>query len=497
MFLASLESTVVTTAMPTVVASLGGLNIYSWVFSIYLLTTTVTVPLWGRLSDIYGRRNFYLCGIGLFLLGSVLCGLSGSIQQLVVYRAIQGLGAGAMIPITLTIIGDIYPLEERAKMQGVFSGVWGLSSIIGPLIGGLITDHWSWRWVFFLNIPFGLAAALVVGVALSEPKRKAGDVSVDYAGAITFTVGITLFLLALMQGGKASHWKSLPVGLMFAASAVFLMLFFLIERRVKDPIIPTSLFTNHLVTASIVSGFFTFMGLSGTVAFVPLFIQGVMKANATQAGKTITPLMLGWVTFSIISARMILKLGYRAVVLAGTVILMLGFFLLTRMGVGTHAVTIMLTMVLIGVGMGLTSIPLLLAVQSTVPRHHLGVATSMLMFCRTMGGAFGVALMGFIVNITMHAELVKLTNGRQGEASLTRLSELARDLDAAINPASRSGLPQSVIETFSRILAHSLHYAFLVCLLAAVCVLFFLPFIPVRKRPPAQTLKVPTLNSPC
>jgi len=241
MFLGALEATVVGTAMPTVVARLGGIEIYSWVFSIYLLTSTVTMPVWGKLSDLYGRRRFYLIGVGLFMLGSALSGQSNSMQELIGYRAIQGLGAGALVPLGLTIIGDIYSLTERARMQGLFSGVWGLASMIGPLVGGLITDHISWRWVFYINVPFGLAAVVFIGLTLKEPPIER-QVRIDAKGVATFAAAITLFLLGLMEGGRSYGWTSPTILGLFAASGLCFWLFISSEGKAPEPIIPLALF---------------------------------------------------------------------------------------------------------------------------------------------------------------------------------------------------------------------------------------------------------------
>ena len=254
MVLAALEATVVGTAMPTVIATLGGLDRYSWVFSAYLLTSTVSVPVWGRLSDLFGRRNLYLVGVFFFLLGSALSGASQSILQLIAFRAIQGLGAGALIPLSMTINGDIYTVAERARIQGLFSGVWGLASIIGPLAGGFITDQLSWRWVFYINIPFGLAAAAVVGIALVEPKRSDRPV-IDYAGAVWLTCAITLLLLVLVESSDPATWTS-PLMLLEGAGMLgFSVLFVRSEKRAVEPIVPFSLFRNRIITVGSIISF--------------------------------------------------------------------------------------------------------------------------------------------------------------------------------------------------------------------------------------------------
>ena len=255
MFIAALEATVVGTAMPTVIASLKGLNLFSWVFSAYLVTSTVTVPVWGKLSDLYGRRLLYQIGIGIFLLGTLLSGFSTSMEQLIVFRAIQGLGAGALIPLGMTIIGDIFTLRERAKMQAYFSGVWGLSSVIGPVVGGFITDQISWRWVFWVNIPIGVIAALIIGLALKEPKRTETP-TIDYAGAALLMIAISLLMLATVEGGTTLEtlFSTQNLFLIFGAVAL-LALFGWVEKKAKDPIIPFELFRNRTVSVAIAAGF--------------------------------------------------------------------------------------------------------------------------------------------------------------------------------------------------------------------------------------------------
>src|SRR5690606_16437246 len=293
MFIAALEATVVGTAMPTVIASLGGLDHYSWVFSAYLVTSTVTVPVWGKLSDLYGRRLLYQIGIGVFLVGSLLSGLSATMTQLIVFRAIQGLGAGALVPLGMTIIGDIFTVSERARMQAFFSGVWGLSSIIGPFIGCFITDQLTWRWVFFVNLPIGVVTALVMGFALKEPKVKNRPV-IDYAGAAVLMIAISLLMLALVETGSVSQMLS-PMNLgLLASSVVLLFLFYVIETRASDPIIPFSLFRNRTVAVSVGAGFLAGIGMFGSISFIPLFSQGALGSTATEAGSLLTPLMLSW-----------------------------------------------------------------------------------------------------------------------------------------------------------------------------------------------------------
>jgi EmrB/QacA subfamily drug resistance transporter len=460
MFLAALEATVVSTAMPTVIASLGGLNHYSWVFSAYLITSTVTVPVWGKLSDLYGRRLFYQLGIAIFLLGSILSGMSTSMEQLIYFRAVQGLGAGALVPLGLTIIGDIYTVAERARMQAFFSGVWGLASVVGPFVGGIITDHWSWRWVFYINVPFGLAAALIMGLALKEPKRHERP-AVDYAGAATLMVAITLLMLGLVEGGASVRTLFTPRNLaLFAGAAVLFALFVWIEQRATDPMVPFKLFRNRVVAVSVAAGFLAGVSMFGAITFVPLFAQGALGATATEAGSLLTPLMLSWVSLSIIGGRLLLKIGYRPTSIAGFVILTIGFALLSMYGRETPRVWLYLDLVMIGAGLGLTMLTLLIAVQQSVPRTQLGIATSLNQFARSIGGAVGVAVMGAVLSAGLSAHLSDAASHGQGALTAESAQRLAANPNALIEPAARAALPPTVLAALQDALTAAIHNVF-------------------------------------
>ena len=396
-FLAAMESTVVATAMPKVVASLGGIDIYSWVFSGFLLTSTVTIPVWGRLSDLFGRRPMYMAGLVLFLVGSALSGLAQTMGQLIAFRMLQGLGAGSLLTLSMTIIADLFGLERRAKMQGYISGVWGLASMLGPLLGGLLTDHVSWRWVFYINVPFGALAMAVVWSALRGDARPVRRPTIDYVGLALFFAGVSALLIGLGQAGRAGRWSGLDVvgPLLFAAAA--LVAFVAVERRVPEPIVPLRLFRHRMVLAASVTGFLAGMAMFGAISFVPLFLQSVSGMTATSAGFVLTPFVLGWVTLSVVSARLVLKVGYRSVVVTGMVCLTGAFVLLSRWSPGLTQGIAMRDALLGGIGMGMTMVPMLIAVQSAVPRTDLGSATSMTQFFRTIGGAVGLSLMGAVM----------------------------------------------------------------------------------------------------
>jgi EmrB/QacA subfamily drug resistance transporter len=391
MSLGALEATVVSTAMPTVISTLGGLAHYSWVFSAYLLTSTASVPIWGRLSDLYGRRRIYLTGVAIFLVGSVLSGASQTMVQLIAARAVQGLGAGCIIPLSMTIVGELYTLAERPRTQALFSGVWGVASIAGPLVGGYITDYLDWRWVFYLNVPFGLLAASVLATAYPSSGRVA-SVRVDWLGATLLFTGISTLLIAL--GGTAGQWLWIWSG----ATIVLLAAFVAVERRTKEPILPLDLFSMTVITRTLTVVFLVGVALFGAIAFIPLFVQAVRGGTATEAGQAITPLFLGWVVMSIVGARATVKLGYRSVAISGSVMMTAGFIGLALVDSASADWILLTSCTVIGAGMGTQMLSLLLAVQHGVERSRLGIATALNQFFRSVGAAIGVAAMGAILS---------------------------------------------------------------------------------------------------
>ncbi|MGH7322479.1 MAG: MDR family MFS transporter [Candidatus Rokuibacteriota bacterium] len=455
LFLGAMESTAVATAMPTVMASLGGLSVYAWVFSGYILAATISMPLWGKCADLYGPRSAYLAGVAIFLAGSVLSGLAPSMTWLIVFRTIQGLGGGALIPLGMTIIADLYGLEQRARMQGYFSATWGLASFVGPLIGGFLTDHLSWHWVFFINVPFGLLAAVVLGWALRGLPRTRERVAVDILGAALLTGGMGCLLVALVEGGRnGAGLRPLDWGLLLGATGL-LVGFVAWEQRAPEPLLPLRLFANRMFRAAAVSGFLAGMAMFGTISFIPLFVQGVLGGTATEAGTALTPFVLGWVTFSVIAARLLLKVGYRGPVLVGMVCLALAFLLMSDMGRETSRMATIRNMLVAGIGMGLIMVPLLIAVQNAVPKRDLGAATSATTFFRSIGGAVGVAVMGAVLSSRMAGPLLGLASEAAG---LSR----AQVETLLVHPALRLTLPPPVREAFTQGLANALHAVFLV-----------------------------------
>jgi EmrB/QacA subfamily drug resistance transporter len=394
-FLAAMESTVVATAMPTVVESLGGVHIYSWVFSGFLLTSTVTMPLWGRLSDLVGRRPIFLTGLAIFLVGSALSGIAQNMGQLIAFRMIQGLGAGSLLTLGMTIVGELFGLEQRAKMQGYVSGVWGIASLLGPLLGGLLTDHFSWRWVFYVNLPFGAIAMVLLHGALPEGQRRPHVL--DYPGLALFTVGVSALLFGIMEAGRVGTWTGADVLLPLGVAAVMLIAFIAVERRASEPIVPLRLFRYRMILAASLNGFLSGMAMFGAISFVPLFLQHVSGMSATAAGFVLTPFVLGWVAMSIVAARLVLRLGYRVLVVSGMACLSVAFLLLSRWAPGLTQAVAMRDALVGGIGMGLSFVPMLIAAQSAVSRADLGSATSLTQFCRTIGGAVGLSVMGAVM----------------------------------------------------------------------------------------------------
>ena len=402
MFLAALEATAVAAAVPTAVGEMGGVSRYSWVFSVYLLTSTTTVPLFGKLADLYGRRIIYHVAVGLFLLGSALCGVAGTFEQLILFRAIQGLGAGGVQPIGITIIGDIYSLEERGRMQALFSGIWAVASLIGPLLGGWITDALSWRWIFYLNIPFGLASAWMLHRYLQERGQRR-EHRLDILGTISLTASVTFLLLALVEGPEVWGWTDARTITLFAGSAAALGLFLWQEKRAAEPMLPLDLFKNRVIAVASMGN--TLLGtlLFAMTAFVPVFAQGVLGGTAVDAGTVLMPILIGWPISSTIVGRYLTRIGYHTFAVGGSLLLIAGTTLLAMVGPSSGRPLVLVSMLLAGLGMGFTSMPYLLGPQNAVPWNQRGVTTSSVQFFRTIGGSISVAALGALLNSRLHA----------------------------------------------------------------------------------------------
>jgi len=390
-FVSALEMTVVAAAMPTVAAHLDGLPQYSWIFSAFLLASTITLPVWGKLSDLYGRKRFYLLGLALFLSGSVLAGQARTIGQLIAFRVVQGLGAGALIPLGLTIAGEILSFEERARKQALFSSAWGIASVVGPIIGGYVTEHLSWRWVFYLGVPFGVVAALFVGGALPTDTRRRSNGGVSVIEILAL-VGASLSLLLLLEG----HFSVRLRGMLFILLVASAIILFKVGRKNPDPPIPAEFFRERTMGLLLLVSWLTGIVSLGALGFFPLFVQGALGGGPSLTGKSLLPIFLSWVIFSILASRLTLRVGFRPIIVVAMLALLVGFSWLTPLEGGPTLGKVLGALTLIGMGMGLSNVTILLLVQYSVSPDCLGRATALVIFLRSLGGAIGANLLGTI-----------------------------------------------------------------------------------------------------
>ncbi len=454
MLLAALNQTIVATALPDIVGDLGGFDHYSWVFSAYMLASTVTVPLYGKLSDVYGRRPFFLLAIVLFMVGAVVSGLAPSMTVLIVGRAIQGLGAGGLIPLAMAVIGDLIAPRERGKWQGLTGAVFGVASVVGPATGGWISDNASWRWAFFVSLPFGLLALVVVQRGFTmEPVHR--DHTIDYTGAALLSAGLSAGLLATVWGGAQYPWGSPEIVGLFVASVVLLVSFVFWERRVPEPIMPLDLFRNRTFAASQVALFFIGAAMFGTIIYIPLFVQGVLGESATSSGAILTPLMLSLIGASVAAGQIVSRTGrYKAVLLTSPIVLLIGFALLSRLDAGSTLHETTRDMIVVGLGLGLGLQTFVLVVQNAVPRSMMGVATASTQFFRTIGATIGVTVMGALLTTRLHDELA----GRLSPAELARLGGTASP--GALVAGGAAGLPADVAAALRDALGAAIHPVF-------------------------------------
>jgi EmrB/QacA subfamily drug resistance transporter len=405
LFLSALDQTIVGTALPRILTDLRGNELYTWVVTIYLLTATVTGPLYGKLSDLFGRRPMLMLGIGLFLLGSGLSALSQEMWQLVLFRGIQGLGAGALFPISLAVIGDLFTPRERGRYQGLFGGVFGISMLIGPALGGFLTDSISWHWVFLVNLPIGLVAMAVIWRLLPPIKHPERVVSIDYLGAAVFAAAVVPLLLGLTNK-QSADWLDPSVGGLLAVSAVLTAVFVWVESRAKDPIIHLELFGNRTFTATVVAGGLISFGFFGGVIFIPRWFQFVNGSSATQSGYEMLPMLIGVIGSSIISGQIVSRTGRYKWLSAGALLLAgIGLFLLTGLRANTPIAQLWFWMFLMGVGIGPTMAVFTIVIQNAVPFRVMGVATSALVFFRQVGGTVGLAIAGTLFGSTLTDEI--------------------------------------------------------------------------------------------
>lgn len=434
LFLAATETTFVTTAMPTIVAQLGGLSTFSWVFSGFMLSFTASIAVFGKLSDLFGRRWIYIAAMAIFLTGSLLCGIARDMAELIVYRILQGIGAGGLMPLIFAIIGDVYSFEQRARVQGLFASVWGLASILGPVVGGFLVDGLSWRWVFLLNLPAGLLATTVLLLVWADTSPRGGG-RIDYRGAIALVGGIVSLLLALLAMERVDAWRSPSTWVLVAVAAVLWITLWRVERSAEDPIVPVDLFGDRLFFAACGQAFAAGFAVFGSLTFIPLFVQTSFGVGATEAGAALIPLLLPWVVSSNVGSRLILRFPFRTVALWGVAFVAIGLAGLTISGIATSRAIYIVETALVGIGMGLSSPIFLIAVQTSLPRAKLGTATSTLQLCRSIGVAIGVTVMGAILSYQVGSGL---EHSREERASRSAaVPPLSAEVRAALAAAER------------------------------------------------------------
>lgn len=411
LFIAALDQTIVSTAMGTIIKKLGGLDKFVWVYSAYMIAMVVSTPIFGKLSDMYGRKRFFLTGLILFMLGSVLCGTATNMEQLIIYRAIQGIGGGAIMPIVFTIIFDLFPAEKRGKMMGLFGGVFGISSVFGPILGGLITDNISWRWIFYINVPLGILAVAFIARAYHETKNTR-KMAIDWLGAVMLTAFVLFLMFGLELGGSDGWaWSSGKTIMLFVASAVFLAAFLFVELKVKEPIIKLSLFKNKVVTASMAISLLYGGVMIAAASYIPLFIQGVFHKTATQTSTVMIPMMLGVVASSQIGGRVVSKFRYRDVMIISALMLIVGTALLGfAVDRDTSRFVISLYTVIIGLGIGVSFSLLNISTLNAVPPQYKGTSSSLITFFRTIGSALGIAVFGAIQKSAFQSNISNMPN---------------------------------------------------------------------------------------
>jgi EmrB/QacA subfamily drug resistance transporter len=498
--LSALDQTIVSTAMPVIISQLHGLELYSWVTTAYLLSSTVMVPVWGKLGDLYGRKPVLLAGIGLFLFGSWLSGLAGEfgtlpllgggMVQLVVFRAIQGLGGGALFTTAFAIIADLFPPRERGKFAGLFGGVFGLASAVGPLLGGYFTDHGTmsiaghivegWRWVFYLNLPVGLVALFMV-IAKMPKLSHAAKGSIDYLGAVLIAAACVPLLLALTFGGQKYAWDSPAVLGLLAMFVVCTILFVVVEKRVKDPVIHMELFSNKVFAWANTAGFFSSMSFLSVVAFLPLFMQLGQGVQATTSGLSTLPLMLGLIVAATISGRLVTRTGrYKPFMLFGMAVLLIATFLMSQMTHHTTRLDLGWRMAVLGIGLGPLQSLYGVAIQNAVPMNRIGVVTSANQFFRQIGSTVGVAIFGTLLTNNLNTKLTAwAASTGLPSMNLSKLRSLS--VDAQIHTGVMD-LPDAIRVLIADSVTHVFLLSIIVVIIALTATLM-IPELPMRERP--------------
>jgi EmrB/QacA subfamily drug resistance transporter len=466
--MSSMDNTIVATAMGTIVSDLGGLDKFIWVTSAYMVAEMAGMPIFGKLSDMYGRKRFFIFGIVLFLIGSILCGTAQSIEQLSIYRAIQGIGGGALIPITFTILFDIFPPEKRGKMTGLFGAVFGLSSIFGPLLGAYITDYISWHWIFYINLPLGLLSFFLIfkyyKESLEHEKQK-----IDWLGAITLVGAVICLMFALELGGNEYDWNSIIIISLFVGFVILFLAFLLAERKASDPVISFTMFKNRLFASSTLVGLFYGIAFIVASIYIPIYVQGVTGGTATNSGLILLPMMLGVVVSSQLGAIFAAKIGYRNVMLVFAAIFVVGIFLLSTLTVDTPKFNLTLYMIIVGLGTGASfSVLSMAAIHHIAPRQR-GSANSTISFVRQLGMTIGITIYG-IIQRNLFSDNMNSSFAGMGQ---TFQGDVSNDPRALLSPEARTAIPEPILEKITDALSNSISQTFMWALAPAILVIVF------------------------
>jgi EmrB/QacA subfamily drug resistance transporter len=472
MALAAMDTTIVATAVPQIVGSIGGFSIFSWLFSIYLLTQTVTIPVYGKLADVYGRKPVLLVGIVVFLAGSALCSGAWSMVALIVFRGLQGIGAGAIQATVQTVAGDLYSLEERGRVQGWLASVWAMAAVAGPTLGGLFADYATWRWIFLINLPIGAVALLLVVRFLHEQPSGVRRHRIDWAGSALILASCGLLVFALLQGGTAWAWSSAQSIGCFAGAAVLVAATVLVERRAAEPVVPGWVWRERTLAGSNLAYVALGLLVIGPSTFLPTFAQTVLGLGAVAAGLVLATMSISWPLASALCSRLYLRIGFRDTALIGAFVALVGVTTFLFLPYAPPVWAVVVTTLLLGAGLGLISTPLVVGVQSTVPHRRRGVATGSLMFCRFLGQSLGAAIFGAIVNSTLRHHLAAAPSALSGH--------LPGSVDA-VEPAVEGGrLPAEALEFLRRALDAAIHHVYLGLTVIAVVAALVLLIAPRR-----------------
>ena len=482
LLLAALDQTIVGTAIPRIVADLNGLDRLAWVTTAYLVTSTTMTPIAGKLGDLFGRKPFLLAGMIGFVVASAFCGLAQDMTQLIVFRGIQGIFGGVLFATVFSVIGDLFAPSQRARAQGLFGAVFGLASIVGPTAGGFITDHWSWRWVFEVNIPVGIIAVAVVMAGLPYVRSKASWRDIDFWGAFTLAAGVVPLLIALTI--TTNHaWTSPEVLGLLALSVIMLVTFVFIERRVEHPIVPLHLFKNITFTVSMVVGFLTAFGMFGSILFTPLVFQGVLGISATNSGALITPMMFGLIGASTLTGFLMRRIKYyRFLGTVGVAVMIFGMWMLSQVVPGTPEWRVVVDLVVVGLGIGTTFPLYLTAVQTALPRQYLGVASSQIQFWRNLGGTVGSAILGAVLANRLPDYLATRVAALHLPAQVVNSLPKGGSANSILDPTLLAKLPPSFVDAIRWALSDTLHdiYVFAgLILVVALVATFFMKEVPL------------------